>query len=79
MFHLHGRFRGGIDDTTKIGKTVFGPDRPIVCEGILDAAADGPADAGPRNGDEVAANGRRIVAIPDTGEGDAARRLAISA
>src|ERR1700730_10259145 len=35
-------------DSAEIGKAVFGPDRPIVGDGIFDSAADRPAGAGVR-------------------------------
>jgi hypothetical protein len=47
-------------DGAEIGKAVFGKDLPIVGDGILDAAADRPADAGARN---VAGGEERIATV----------------
>src|ERR1700730_7837779 len=68
---------GGVGVTAEVGIAVFGAQRPIVGDGIFEAAADRPADTGFREaggGAGRAGDGSRCVGIVvgDACEGDAA-------
>jgi hypothetical protein len=74
----------GIDEDivarSEVGIAIFGPDRPIVCDGVFEAAADGPADAGIREAvpaeegrvEQGVGVGGRNAGV-ETAESDAAR------
>src|ERR1700730_9644369 len=66
------RGEGKVRATAEIGVAVFGPDRPVVGDGIFEAAADRPAGAGLRI--LLGQEGRKAdrVIILEAGEGGAA-------